>query len=179
MIDNRKIVLARLEPPATGGAESPWVGSDMSAEQAEVRRKRILIVDDEEPLRAYLGMMLELKGHQVTQASNGAEALNLFTVGGFDLVITDFEMPVMPGNELAVGIKLLAPSQMILMITASARARRGVENPVDALLYKPFSEAELQGALGKLLSAQPEPAQPRFVPILESPAATFASVLAP
>ena len=174
IIENRKIVFARLEPPETGGAESPWVGPDLSAEQAEVSGKRILIVDDEESLRACLRMVLELKGHEVTEASNGAEALNLFTVGGFDLVITDFEMPGMRGHELAVGIKLLAPSQPILMITASARARRGVENPVDALLDKPFTVAELQGAIGKLLSAQPEPAQPRFVPILESPAATFA-----
>jgi len=174
IIENRRIVFARLEPPETGGAESPWVGPDLSAELAEVSGKRILIVDDDESLRACLCMMLELKGHQVTQASNGAEALNLFTIGGFDLVITDFEMPVMRGNELAAGIKLLAPSQPILMITASARAHRGVENPVDALLDKPFSMAELQGALGKLLSAQPEPAQPRFIPILESPAVTFA-----
>jgi CheY-like chemotaxis protein len=176
MIDNRKIVIARLEPTATGGAESPWVRLDSSAEQAEVRGKRILIVDDEESLRACLRMMLEWNGHQVTQASNGAEALNLFTVGGFDLVITDFDMPVMRGDELAAAIKLLAPAQMILMITGSARARRGVENPVDALLYKPFSEPELQGALVKLLPARPELAQPGFVPILESPAATFATL---
>jgi CheY-like chemotaxis protein len=120
-------------------------------------------------------MLLQHEGHQVTEASNGAEAMNLFTSGLFDLVITDFEMPVMKGDMLAVGIKLLAPSLPILMITACARARRDAENPVDALLNKPFTAAELQRALRKLLVAQPEPAQPSVVPILESPSVTFAS----
>jgi two-component system, cell cycle response regulator CpdR len=160
MIENRHPVLASFEPLQTGGAEAPWV---------EVRGKRILLVEDEEPLRACLRMLLEMEGHQVTEASNGAEALNLFTSGLFDLVITDFEMPVMKGNRLAVGIKQLAPSLPILMITASARARRDAENPVDALLNKPFTVPELHCALRKLLSARPEPAQPSVVPTLESP----------
>lgn len=159
MIKNSHSVTATLEPPQTGGAEASWGGRDLSAEQFEVRGKRILLVEDEEPLRACLREMLELDGHQVTEATNGAEALNLFTIGEFDLVITDFEMPMMKGNELAVGIKRLAPSLPILMITASARARRDAGNPVDALLSKPFTVAHLHCALGKLLSARPDPAQ--------------------
>jgi CheY-like chemotaxis protein len=118
-------------------------------------------------------MMLELEGHQVTEARNGAEALNLFSIGHFDLVITDFEMPVMKGNMLAVRIKELAPSLPILMITASARARRNAENPVDALLDKPFLVPDLHRALGKLFSARPEPAHPTVVPALESPFVTI------
>ena len=164
MIENRHPVLASFEPPQTGGVEAPWV---------EVRGKRILVVEDQESVRVCLRMMLQLEGHQVTEASNGADALNLFASGHFDLVITDLEMPVMKGNELAVRIKLLAPSLPILMITASARARREAENPVDALLDKPFTVAELQCALRKLLSARPEPAQLSVVPALESHPVTF------
>jgi two-component system capsular synthesis sensor histidine kinase RcsC len=119
-------------------------------------------------------MMLELEGHQVTEASNGAEALNLFAMGEFDLVITDFQMPVMEGNKLALGIKLLAPSLPILMITASERARSDTSNPVDALLNKPFTATELHCALGRLLSARPEPVQPSVVPTPENPTVTFA-----
>jgi len=99
--------------------------------------------------------MLELDGHQVTEASNGAEALNLFTPGEFDLVITDFEMPIMNGDELAEGIKLLAPSLPILMITASERARAGAGDPVDTLLNKPVRVADLRGALAELFSRLP------------------------
>jgi two-component system cell cycle response regulator CpdR len=174
MIKNRHPVSASFNPVHTGGAEAPWVGRDLSAEPVEVRGERILIVDDEAPLRACLRMMLELEGHQVTEASNGAEALNLFNIGEFHLVITDFEMPVMQGNKLAVAIKRLAPSLPILMVTGSGGARRDATNPVDALLTKPFRAADLRCALGKLLSARPEPPQPSLVPTLESPSLAFA-----
>jgi two-component system cell cycle response regulator CpdR len=160
MTENRHPVLTSFEALQTGGAEAPWVGPDLSPEQVEVRGKRILLVEDEEPLRACLRMMLELAGHQVTEANNGAEGLNLFSLGEYDLVITDFEMPVMAGNRLAIGIKLLAPSLPILMITASEKARRDAKNPVDALLNKPFTMTDLHCALQELLLAQPKPAQP-------------------
>ncbi len=164
MIENRAPVSAGFEPFQTDGAEASWVERDLNPEPPEISGKRILLVEDEEPLRACLRMMLEMGGHQVTEAGNGAEALNLFTAGEFDLVITDFEMPVMKGNLLAVNLKLLAPSLPILMITASARARRGPENPVDALLDKPFLVMDLQYALRELLSARRDPAQPTVVP---------------
>lgn len=175
MIEDRHSVLTGFEPRQTDGAEARWIGHDLSAEHVVIRGKRILLVDDEEPLRACLRMMLELEGLQVTEASNGAEALHLFALGEFDLVITDFQMPVMKGDELAVNLKLLAPSLPILMVTASAKARREAENPVDALLSKPFAVTELHCALRKLFSAQQEPAHASVVPTLESPSVAFAS----
>ena len=175
MIKDRHSVLTGFEPRQTGGAEAHWIGRDLSAEHVVVRGKRVLLVDDEEPLRACVRMMLELEGLQVTEASNGAEALHLFALGEFDLVITDFQMPLMEGNELAVKLKRLAPSLPILMVTASGRARREAENPVDALLGKPFAVTELRCTLRKLLSAGQEPAQAGFVPARESPSVTFAS----
>lgn len=160
MIENRHHVLTSFEPLQNGGAEASWVRPDLSVEQVEVRGKRILLVEDEEPLRACLRMMLEFAGHQVTEANNGAEGLNLFGIGEYDLVITDFDMPVMAGNRLALGIKLLAPSLPILMVTGSERARRDARNPVDALLKKPFTVTDLHCALQKLLLARREPAEP-------------------
>jgi CheY-like chemotaxis protein len=118
-------------------------------------------------------MLLEMEGHQVTEAGNGAEALDLFGMNHFDLVVTDFEMPVMKGNRLAVHIKQLAPSLPIVMITASAKARRDAENPVDALLDKPFEVADLRAALKKLLSAQSEPTEQSVIPTLESASVLF------
>ena len=158
MIDNRYPVSVTVEPLQASSAEAPWIGGDLSAEQCEIRGKRILLVEDQELVRAALRMMLELDDHRVTEASNGAEALNLLTVGQFDIVITDFEMPVMAGNKLAVGIRLITPSLPILMVTASSGARRDDENPVDVLLNKPLTVTELRWALRKLLSARPETA---------------------
>ncbi len=169
-IENRT-VLESFEPLQSRDAEARWVGHDLSDAQPPVRGKRILIVEDEEPLRACLRMMLELEGHQVIEAGNGAEALKLFAAGEFDLVITDFQMPLMEGDKLAVNIKLLAPAVPILMVTASGRARCDAQNPVNALLNKPFTMTELHCLLGKLLSARPEPAEPGIV--LESSSVTL------
>jgi CheY-like chemotaxis protein len=68
-------------------------------------------------------------------------------------------MPVMEGDEFAVSIKLLSPWLPILMITGSERARGDVNNPVDALLNKPFTVADLRFTLGKLLAPRPDPAE--------------------
>ena len=153
MIENRQPIAGTFEPLDAERIEAAWVGPDLRAEGVEVRDKRILLVEDQDLVRAALRMMLELDGHHVTEATNGAEALNSFTIGEFDLIITDFEMPKMRGNELAASIKRLAPSQPILMITASDKARGEVENPVDAFLNKPLTVSDLRGAVGKLLLA--------------------------
>ena len=121
-------------------------------EQKIIRGKRILLVDDEPSVRETLGMMLELDGHTVKEANDGAEALALFTKGQFDLVATDFEMPVMKGNELAVRIKKLAPKQPILMITGCGKELGDSANPVDGILNKPITMDNLRGAIAKLLS---------------------------
>jgi two-component system cell cycle response regulator CpdR len=121
-------------------------------EQKIIRGKRILLVDDEPGVRGSFRMMLEIDDHAVTEANNGAEALDLFTKDQFDLVTTDFEMPVMKGNELAVRIKRLAPKQPILMITAYGKELGDSENPVDSILNKPFTLDSLRGAIAKLLS---------------------------
>ena len=175
MIDNRNTVSTGFQPRQLDGAEGFWGGRDFSAEPAGVGGKRILLVEDQALVRSCLRLMLELEGHQVTESSNGAEALNLFALGEFDLVITDLEMPVMAGDQLALNLKLLAPSLPILMITASERARRNAENPVDALLRKPCRVADLHGALAKLLSPRPEPAQPSVVPSRAGASEMFAT----
>src|SRR5690242_15462589 len=116
MTDNRHSVLTNIEALQPRGAEPAWLRSEVKAEEAEVRNRRILLVEDEELLRSCVRMMLEFAGHQVTEARNGAEGLSLFIPGEFDLVITDFEMPLMRGDQLAVGVKSLARSVPILMI---------------------------------------------------------------
>ncbi len=120
--------------------------------QRIIRGKRILLVDDEPSVRGSFRLLLEIDGHTVTEAINGAEALDLFTRGQFDLVTTDFDMPVMKGNELAARIKELAPKQPILMITAYGKELGDAENPVDSILNKPFAFDDLRGAIAKLLS---------------------------
>jgi putative two-component system response regulator len=122
-------------------------------EQQRILGKRILIADDEPAVRDAIRLLLRVDQHQVSEATNGREALNLFARQPFDLVITDMEMPLMKGNELAASIKRLVPKQPILMITAYAEKLGGAaNNPVDALLNKPFTFADLRATIARLLT---------------------------
>jgi CheY-like chemotaxis protein len=121
-----------------------------------IRGKRILLVDDEESVRGAYGMMLSIDDHQVVEAGNGKEALEQLDKGPYDLVITDFEMPVMKGGELATRLKKLAPSLPILMITAHGKELGDPSNPVDAILNKPFTFDELRRAIAGVLKGNAE-----------------------
>jgi CheY-like chemotaxis protein len=116
--------------------------------------KHILLVDDEGTVRETLRLLLLHDQHTVVEANNGAEALGLFTRGRYDLVMLDYEMPFMKGDELALRIKRVAPGQPILMITAYA-LKPSPENPVDAILNKPFDIARLRQVMARLL-AEPD-----------------------
>ena len=110
--------------------------------------KRILLVEDEQSVRQAYNMLLSLDGHLVTEAENGIEGLSCFSASKFDLIITDFEMPKMKGDEFAAKVKQLLPGQPILMITAYSVGR---EVQVDAVLNKPFTLQELRQAIGKAI----------------------------
>lgn len=121
-------------------------------ETDSVSRKRVLLVDDESGVRVAVKLLLEaLFDYQITEASNGREAVEVFHREKFDLVITDYAMPEMKGNQLAIEIRKVAPKQPILMITAFADQLRGAENPVDDILNKPFSARELTSAIDRVL----------------------------
>src|ERR1022692_1556288 len=116
------------------------------------RRKRILLVDDQQSVREAISLLLGLDEHTVIEAGNGAEALDLFLHDQFDLLITDFEMPKMKGNELAARIRQLSPAQPIFMITAYAEKLGETDNPVDAILNKPFALEELRQVMARFWS---------------------------
>ena len=124
-------------------------------EPGKAIRKRILLTDDQEEVRGTTKLMLEMDEHIVTEAGNGREALDLFTPERFDLVITDYLMPLMKGDELARNIKWLAPSEPILMITGSSGELSGIQVSVDAVLNKPFGFEDLRQAVAQVLCPIP------------------------
>jgi CheY-like chemotaxis protein len=121
-----------------------------SMEEDTIVRRRILLVEDESLVREFIRRLLSRDEHTVVEANNGVEAFSLFTRGQFDLVMTDFEIPFMKGNELAARIKQLAPRQPIIMITGYGK-RPGPDNPVDAVLNKPIHLDQLRTAMVQLL----------------------------
>ena len=110
-----------------------------------------MLVEDEQPVRESIRLLLVRDEHTVVEANNGAEAFALFAKGQFDLVVTDSEIPFLKGGELAVKIKQLAPRQPILMITGHQR-RPSPDNSVDAILNKPFDLNQLRKAVAELVS---------------------------
>ena len=117
------------------------------------RTKRILVVDDDPGVRQVLCLLLGAEGHTVIEATTGREACLLFTPGDFDLIITDYSMPEMNGDELARTVKCLVPSQRILMLTAYSGEVCGADNPVDGVLEKPFAIAALRQMIALLLGS--------------------------
>lgn len=97
-------------------------------------------------------LLLTIDRHQVVEARNGEEALELFHRSVLDLVIIDYFMPQMEGSELAEQIKMAAPSLPILMVTAYVEKLVDGDNPVDSILPKPFGIAELRQAIANLLN---------------------------
>ncbi len=118
--------------------------------QGKVVGKRILLAEDQQDVREMTTMLLGMDNHLVTTAVNGREALDLFTRDRFDVVITDYLMPLMKGDELARNIKQLAPAQPILMITGSAWELGSLQTSVDAVLNKPFGFEELRQAVAQV-----------------------------
>lgn len=128
-----------------------WFAGPATDREEPMPPKRILLVDDEQLVRESISRWLLQDGHAVVEANNGAEAFALFLGGQFDLVMTDFEIPFVKGNELAARIKRVAPGQPILMITGYGK-RPGPGNPVDAVLNKPFNRDQLRSALERLFA---------------------------
>lgn len=117
-----------------------------------IKPRHILVVDDEPYVCDAVRMMLAFDGHQVETAGSGKDALALFAKGKYDLVITDYAMPAMKGDELAVAIKSLAPEQPIVLITAYAEMLKSDETPltgVDFIVSKPFLLENLREAIEK------------------------------
>jgi CheY-like chemotaxis protein len=130
----------------------PAIAAEPALKWSILRGKRILLAEDQDSVREAIGLLLRLDEHTVVEATNGVEALEVFRKDQFDLVITDFEMPKMKGNELAARIKQRSPTQPILMITAYAEKLGNSGNPVDAILDKPFQLEDLRQAIARLLS---------------------------
>ncbi len=106
------------------------------------RQARILVIDDEDPVREILSKMLMSKGHQVAVASNGEEGIERFKQEEFDLVFTDLGMPKISGWEVGKTIKRLNPKIPVAMITGwgmELNREKMKENGIDLVVSKPFN----------------------------------------
>jgi CheY-like chemotaxis protein len=120
---------------------------------------RVLIADDEEPMRLLVSRAIAMDGHDITTAQDGAEALEILTRedGRFDLLLTDIKMPVMDGIALALTTARDFPKLTILLMTGFADQRErasGLDAIVHDVVTKPFSVADIRTAVADALSAR-------------------------
>ena len=120
---------------------------------------RILLVDDERASREAVRWFLKRQDHEVTECSNGEEALEKLTAGDYPMVLSDIRMPGMSGTELAMAIKLLPNSwrtDIVLFTgygdtqTAVAALRAGVYD----YLQKPVDAKELASVIERIAEHQ-------------------------
>jgi len=78
---------------------------------------KILLVDDSRDGLVVRKMLLEELGFSVVTASSGAEALHLFSPGAYGVVVTDYRMPEMNGDELILKIRRLEPEARIILLS--------------------------------------------------------------
>ncbi|MGH7826942.1 MAG: response regulator [Candidatus Binatia bacterium] len=80
--------------------------------------ENILLVEDESITRANIADTLRVDGYQVTEAGDGAQAVELFENQRFDLIITDLVMPQMNGFKLIQSVRSISPETPVILVTA-------------------------------------------------------------
>src|SRR5690242_9519796 len=120
---------------------------------------RVLIADDEDSMRTLVARAIAMDGHETVTAHDGAEALEILTNegGGFDLLLTDIQMPIMDGIALALSAARDFPDLTILLMTGFADQRERASN-LNAIAHdvitKPFSVAGIRTAVADALTSK-------------------------
>lgn len=125
-------------------------------ERGEVRGKRVLVVDDDPPVREITASMLRAMGADVVEAGSGGAALEMLDAGAqdFDLLVVDFAMPGMNGAELAATTARKWPDLPILFVTGYADLSAISSVSEERIVQKPFRGGELQRKIGRLLAGR-------------------------
>jgi DNA-binding response OmpR family regulator len=110
--------------------------------------RRILVADDESFILTTLAHKLRQRGYEVVTAADGEQALALARAGKFDLVVSDFQMPLLTGFDLCVRLREEAPTARLPVIMLTARGHRLApaqlaQTNIRFLLPKPFSARDL------------------------------------
>ena len=118
------------------------------------RRKRVLVVDDDEGIRELLTDYLNKFGYEVVCAANGEEAVQKYKNGHFDIVLSDLVMSPMDGSELLGEIRKIDPDVIFIMITGYPSIDSAMEvmkKGAKDYITKPFNIDEIRLKMERVL----------------------------
>lgn len=113
-------------------------------------KKRVLVVDDDAPIRQLVGTVLRREGFHVDQAHDGQEAIEALQGAKYDAIVLDLMMPRVSGYEVLDYIQReLGSSRCVVVVSAAASQdiEKANRNVVRALIRKPFELRELTEAV--------------------------------
>ncbi|GAV14354.1 MULTISPECIES: response regulator transcription factor [Paenibacillus] len=118
-----------------------------------MNQSRLLIIDDEEDMRALVHMYLKSSGFEVYQAANGEEALEILSAMSIDLIVADVMMPVLDGFTLCLNIRQSSNVPIVFLTARGEEWDRvyGLKIGADDYIVKPFSPSELIARIDAVL----------------------------
>jgi signal transduction histidine kinase/CheY-like chemotaxis protein len=144
-----------LPPAPSDATDTPPNGIITSRGlRAAAAKTTVLLVEDDDAVRALVSRVLETDGYRVLAAETPHDALATLETAHVDLVITDVVMPGMGGRDLAEAVRARLPNVKVLFMsgyTADEILRRGVQEDEVDFLHKPFSNATLSAKVGELI----------------------------
>jgi two-component system NtrC family sensor kinase len=152
-----------LEFPVCGCVPAPEPGPEATPEPAAaaaVKPARILVLDDEQAIAELLGEMLSILGHRPTLCFAPPQALELIHENEFDLIISDFRMPVMNGEEFHQAVSERKPdlARRMIFLTGDVvheKTRAFLEQDGRRHLSKPFQLTRIEAVVQEALSEMP------------------------
>jgi len=119
--------------------------------------KTILLIDDEPMVTDICEMMIKRLGHKVLKAHSGSEGLEIFMAHKtcIDLIISDFNMPGMNGQEVVNTLRIMGHSVKVLLSSGGLSAAQEEEvfaNGFHGFLKKPFSMTTLSNTIAEILN---------------------------
>lgn len=115
---------------------------------------KILIVEDEDSIREFIGLNLKMSGFDTIEASSGEEALSIYKECKADVILLDILLPGIDGFQVCQKIREDSPKAAIIMLTARGQDMdkiMGLEMGADDYIIKPFNPLELIARIRALL----------------------------
>ncbi len=120
-------------------------------------KKKVLLADDEEDIKAVVQLFLESKGYEVITAFDGLSAIDMAQAEKPDLILLDVMMPVVNGYEVCTRLKADEATRDIPIVMLSAMAQsesvdKGLSAGAVDYIVKPFDPARLEEVVRRILS---------------------------